>query len=260
MKRKDFYIGWSDKTPLQQKRALRTLLLPIGFALPVLVYFIVRFEKPFNAHQFELGKISTVQGIYTSKPKPMLILDQMFVPKGFDSSALLVGYGKFGAASTMDQIEENWGNVEGMNVTLRGTFLFGDGKIMIELTEGKASLLEIKENTPPFVDQKTERQEQRIQGEIIDPKCWFGAMKPGEGKVHKSCAIRCINGGIPPVLRVKNGNKNTYYLLLSDASENLNETVLEYVAEPIEIHGKTSVQNGWKVLETSAKNILYLNH
>lgn len=24
-------------------------------------------------------------------------------------------------------------------------------------------------------------------------------MKPGEGKAHRACAIRCIAGGIPPV-------------------------------------------------------------
>jgi len=35
-------------------------------------------------------------------------------------------------------------------------------------------------------------------GEIIDPKCWLGAMKPGSGLVHKACAELCIRGGIPP--------------------------------------------------------------
>ena len=41
-----------------------------------------------------------------------------------------------------------------------------------------------------------------VKGEIVDPKCFFGVMKPGEGKPHKDCAIRCILGGIPPVLKV----------------------------------------------------------
>jgi len=25
-----------------------------------------------------------------------------------------------------------------------------------------------------------------LQGEIIDPKCYFGVMKPGKGKIHRS--------------------------------------------------------------------------
>ena len=36
-----------------------------------------------------------------------------------------------------------------------------------------------------------------LKGEIIDPKCYLGAMKPGGGKTHKACAMRCIAGGIP---------------------------------------------------------------
>ena len=36
-------------------------------------------------------------------------------------------------------------------------------------------------------------------GEILDSKCWFGAMRPGQGKPHKSCAAVCIRGGLPPV-------------------------------------------------------------
>jgi len=39
----------------------------------------------------------------------------------------------------------------------------------------------------------------RWTGEIIDPKCYAGSMKPGDGKTHKACAALCLRGGIPPV-------------------------------------------------------------
>jgi hypothetical protein len=60
----------------------------------------------------------------------------------------------------------------------------------------------------------------KINGEIIDPKCYFGVMKPGKGKPQCDCAIRCILGGITPMLVVKNeqGDAN-YYLLASYVAE-----------------------------------------
>ena len=73
-----------------------------------------------------------------------------------------------------------------------------------------------------------------IKGEIVDPKCFFGVMKPGEGKPHKDCAIRCILGGIPPVLKVTNeeGRQN-YYLIVGANGEKMNEAVQDYVGAQV---------------------------
>lgn len=82
-----------------------------------------------------------------------------------------------------------------------------------------------------------------LRGQIIDPKCHFGAMKPGEGKVHRACAVRCISGGIPPVLAVRErsasaGERLVYYILTDLAGEPVNHAVLDFVAEPVEITGE----------------------
>ena len=42
-----------------------------------------------------------------------------------------------------------------------------------------------------------------LVGEVVDPKCWLGDMKPGDGKAHAACARLCMEGGIPPMLRVR---------------------------------------------------------
>jgi len=34
-----------------------------------------------------------------------------------------------------------------------------------------------------------------VRGEVIDPKHYIGAMKPGGGKTHKACAELCLAGG-----------------------------------------------------------------
>ncbi len=97
---------------------------------------------------------------------------------------------------------------------------------------------------------------QKIKGEIIDPKCYFGVMKPGEGKVHRDCAIRCILGGIPPVLKVmnENGEKN-YYLIVGPNGESMNEAVQDFVAEPIEIEARAVQQDDWIILYVKDKKI-----
>jgi hypothetical protein len=37
-----------------------------------------------------------------------------------------------------------------------------------------------------------------LGGEILDSKCWFGAMQPSDSKVHKACASLCVRGDVPP--------------------------------------------------------------
>lgn len=83
-----------------------------------------------------------------------------------------------------------------------------------------------------------------LRGQIIDPKCHFGAMKPGEGKVHRACAARCIAGGIPPVLLVREatpaGERLRSYILLGREGQPVNDRVLDFVAENVEITGEAS--------------------
>jgi len=96
----------------------------------------------------------------------------------------------------------------------------------------------------------------KLRGEIVDPKCFFGVMKPGEGKPHKDCAIRCILGGIPPVLHVVDRNgANNYYLIVGANGEMMNKAVQNYVAAPVEILAKAVRYNDWIVLYVSDKNI-----
>ncbi|MGB2100410.1 MAG: hypothetical protein ACPH7I_04420 [Flavobacteriaceae bacterium] len=217
---------------------------------------IIIYEKPFNNHQFEIGQVREFQGVYVEKPKPMLILDDTYYPNSYDNHALLVGYGKFGATSTIREIEKIWGDLAYKQIRIRGTLLYGDGKLVIELTDGVSSISEVSERSHDK-DIPSQKTEVIRHGEIIDPKCWFGAMKPGEGKVHKSCAIRCISGGIPPILRVKQQEEYVYYILQSEGDEDINQSILSFVGEPVAVQGQEYTHNGWSVLITSADKIEY---
>jgi len=77
-----------------------------------------------------------------------------------------------------------------------------------------------------------------LRGEIVDTKCYLGAMNPGESKVHRDCAVRCISGGIPPAFLVRDALGEVKILLLVGADGRaLNREVLHYVSEPLELSG-----------------------
>lgn len=77
-----------------------------------------------------------------------------------------------------------------------------------------------------------------LVGEIVDSKCFLGVMNPGQLKPHKACAIRCISGGIPPVLLVRDetGTASTFLLVGGDGRP-VGAELLDMVAEPLEITG-----------------------
>jgi hypothetical protein len=105
---------------------------------------------------------------------------------------------------------------------LLGTLLYYDGVTLLLVDKNDNQDLIFSNKTIPaeWLPKVKDLGLIKIKGEIIDPKCYFGVMKPGEGKPHRDCAIRCILGGITPMLAVKNeqGDAN-YYLLASSVAE-----------------------------------------
>lgn len=256
-KQNDFYIGWQDEMPKRNQAFLKKILIPLFILVPILVLVVVLLQKPFNQHQFEFGNIKTISGTYYENPLPSIVADKGVLPDSLSHDIILVGYGKFGARGIMKAIEKEHGSLHGKKISLAGTLIYGDGKTLFELTEEEASLKSVidKAATPsPF---PSELKAINLQGEIIDPKCYFGVMKPGEGKVHKSCAIRCISGGIPPVFRHQTDDPKQpyqYYLLVDEQGREINEQVLPFVAEQITLSGKTNQFLSWNVLYVNVED------
>jgi len=256
MSKNEFYIGWQEEIPPSNKNFIRNILIGIFLLIPVLVFAVVSFQKPMNHHHFEFGTSTELTGIYNSEPFPILQVTSG-VPEGYSKDVLLVGFGKFGAQEIISNIENENGSLNGKEVTLNGTLIYGDGVTLIELTDQNESFIDAKEIDKEYLGLKTKSMDVTLKGEILDPKCYFGVMKPGEGKIHKSCAIRCISGGIPPVMRVlkEDGISYHYYLVKGENGQTINKEVLPYVAETISVSGMSSVQNGWNVLEVDLESI-----
>jgi hypothetical protein len=118
---------------------------------------------------------------------------------------------------------------------------------MIEVVE--ASIKAATNSATLAVADSMKLGEQTLTGEIGDSKCFLGVMNPGQLTPHRACAIRCISGGIPPVLLVRQTNGTAlYFLLVSRDGKPVNKDVLSLVAEPVSITGEVERQGEMLVL------------
>jgi hypothetical protein len=107
---------------------------------------------------------------------------------------------------------------------------------MIEVAAGSLQVLG-QNAAPPTANEDLGRQ--TLAGEIVDSKCYLGVMNPGHTKPHRECASLCIRGGIPPLFVVKDADGRDIHLwLVSETGGPVNQLVLDFVAEPIEITGQ----------------------
>ncbi len=106
-----------------------------------------------------------------------------------------------------------------------------------------------KSHSPPQAISPVSLGQQTLIGEIVDSKCFLGVMNPGALTPHRACAIRCISGGIPPMLLVRQAHGNvSSFLLVSRDDKPVNKQVLNLVAEPVEITGEVERQGELLIL------------
>ena len=253
MNNPDFYIGWKSKSPASIANQVKKVLFTLFLVAFLVGYFISTLQKKFSSSNFEFGKLTEVTGIYYKNPVPVL---KVFDKNNLAITVPLVGYGKHGAETAIMELEKEKGiSFNGKELTLKGTLFYGDGKTFLQVDTNDKPILNIGAESNIQPTQK-ELGTQTIRGEIIDPKCYFGAMKPGEGKVHRDCAIRCILGGIPPILHVQNvKGESNYYLIVSADGETMKEAVQAFVAEPISIEARVVQQDDWIILYTDKEKI-----
>lgn len=259
MQNNEFYIGWQPGAPKGYKIFVKRSLFVL-FPLMVGMAFLLSYsQKKFATGSFELGKPTTVKGIYFNSPVP-----NIKVPLGKDIlgnystiTIPLVGYGKQGAETVIAALEkEHRLSLDKREISLSGALLYNEGKLLLQIDKNDDPLKSTGElvSNRQLLPATTELGVQKVRGEIVDPKCYFGVMKPGEGKPHRDCAIRCILGGIAPVMRVRNekGEAN-YYIMLGPSGEKMNEAVKDHVAEPVEWEARLVQYDDWILMYVKDK-------
>jgi hypothetical protein len=142
------------------------------------------------------------------------------------------------------------------SVSLRGTLLHRDERWMLELADGPDAIQ--TKPTMQVIPRPATKSlgTQTLRGEVVDSKCYLGAMKPGGGKTHKACAVLCLKGGIPPMFVTRDEQKReTYYLLTSTDGSALTPDCYLFVGDRIEVQGQVEQYGDLKLLRLVAHNI-----
>lgn len=275
--RSQFFIGWANNNTnlfrVSRLSALFALLLIslIGIALS-------SSQQKLSPFKIDYDNVKNIEGWLSNKPVPSLrIIDGKDVyGNPVFKTILLVDAFKFGADAIVKKVlkgdsikyvrltgylssniigctDSSKDCVEICSQCITGT----TNNPVMEIENGQYSFESLQ--APIAVRSNViNLGMQTLRGEIIDPKCYFGAMNPGQGKPHISCAARCISGGIMPVLKYEVNNQNKYVVLVGLNGEEINSKVLNYIGMPIEIKGNLSSIDNWGILKINTKNKIYI--
>jgi len=246
---REFYVGYLPSAPPGIRRRVRAAVVVLLLVLIGASVLLTASQNQFARSYFEFGKPAEFSGTLTLQPFPTLLADDSLVQeKQQRQPYLLVGPGKFSADSIL-------AGHDAKHVRLRGRLIHRDEGHMIEVDPSS-----ISETSGPseFLNDAQEFAEMNLTGEIVDTKCFLGVMNPGEGKVHRDCAARCLSGGIPPALITTSldGSPRLVMLLGENGRPLSRESFLQRVGQPVALRGTVLKSQGLFYVRTSAARIV----
>ena len=253
----DFYIGWEDRAPAVIGRRVRLVILGLFLIVVALALALPAAQRTIGRAVFEWGTIRSFSGTLQLEPYPhLLTAPEAAGPHGSVVTTWhLVAPFKFGL--DRDPLR----SFAGRRVTLRGTRIYRENQAMIEVVPGSVQpAADAPTGASSRREEATVLGRQTIVGEIVDSKCFLGVMNPGALTPHRACAARCISGGIPPVLLVRQTDGTAlFFLLVSASGQPVNTEVLDLVAEPVSITGEVVRQGDQLILRADPRAYRRLN-
>jgi hypothetical protein len=236
----EFYVGYLPKAPSGIARKMKVVIVVLFAAATISAIGFAAVQRTYSRSFFESGKQRTFDGVIEASPYPILVS----APDSTNSDGLrylLVADGKHGADSQVAPYV-------GKTVRLQGRLIYRNDQKMITLPGGSIAVLnDARQNQAA----RKNLGEFDLVGEIVDSKCYLGNMNPGNGKVHRDCAVRCLSGGIPPVFATNDFKGSPAVLLLTGPNQKQlpKEAFLDRVAQPTQIHGRVMKVGNTLLLE-----------
>lgn len=230
MTEQPFYIGYVARAPgvIARRMTLITVLLVLFAA--GLAILLASAQQTFADSSFEYGKLRSFTGVVMEAPVPMLIHGT--------EAWLLGGSGKHAARIA---------GLHGRTADIRGSAIRHGRDRMVEVhdfsQQTRSDVLPVEVPIGRIT----------LTGEIVDSKCYFGVMNPGAGKVHRDCAVRCISGGLPAALLVRDAKGAATTLVLTGVRP---ADLLPLVAERVSVTGRAFRIADRLILETITSSIV----
>lgn len=247
----EFYVGYL-RVPARQRRFVRIVVPMALWLLCGVAVLVARSQRDPGAAVWDSGAARAFTGTLVVSPYPALFT--MDRGDGMAGELLLVEMGKRGSYDRSLALN-------GKSVRASGWLLKRDGRRILELEPGEDGLRElagegVAASSVPVI-KPLGRVE--LRGEIVDSKCFLGAMKPGEGKTHKECATLCVKGGIPPMLVTRDARgAASYYLLVGPLGEELDRTIWPLIADPVKVVGELESWGGMLRLRVDPSGVTRL--
>ena len=241
-----FFIGWAE-TPEIDRRFFLKAGIGLSIGTVTLGTGLAALQRAPGPGAWDQGAVREWRGVVTNSPYAMLRTTDI---SGRPQTVLLSCLGKCGVAAMI-------GHLSGKPVIITGSLIQRGRHAMIAVNENgdwireeeTLSAPDLAFPEPVFVSNAT------LSGEVLDSKCWFGAMRPSEGKVHKACASLCIRGGIPPAFFALDKAKRSTLLIMTDEFQAHNSELLPYVADPVSILGRIYQSGDILYLDAPVSNI-----
>ncbi|MEM7622968.1 MAG: hypothetical protein AAF235_07160, partial [Planctomycetota bacterium] len=243
----DLYVGYRS-TPVPYRRFVQLIAPLLVLSMVTTASLLSREQPAWGDGVWDTASAKTFEGTVQLVPYPMLTVVSV---DGVESDAgpyLLVRPGKLGASADAAPFD-------GSAVSVTGYLLEREGRRIIELDTAAEAPIVARADAAVTLTQPAWSSPALVTftGEILDSKCYIGAMKPGEGRGHKACAITCVSGGIPPMIVTLDADGNRRYTLLTLASgEAITgsdlETMLPLIADPTTVTGRSGALGDWGLL------------
>jgi hypothetical protein len=213
------------------------VLLLAGIVLPLA-------QPPLGGGRFEFDIRQSFEGVFRARPVPALWVLRRQDPGPFSNYSVypLVGPGMHGLPASASRFD-------GLAVTVQGKLLYNGVFTVIE-TEDSAiqrvsRVVEFPEPLPA-----EDLGSVVLRGEILDLKSYAGYQEPNLGSWLIAPASNAIQGGVPPVLVVRNRDgEERAVLLLNGRGESLGMGVLGHLGTAVEVRGKLASNGGLLMLE-----------
>lgn len=243
----DFYIGYLDRSPAPLARHTRRLVLALGLLVVAAVVLLAARQTPADPGTFEFGVERTFEGVLYETPLPLL---HSVSPSGSVTNYLLVGEGKHGLPVFAR-------GHEGQRVRFQGSLIQKGTARMVEMNNEKSFTVMGPAAAPERLPASEVIGDVVLTGELVDTKCYFGVMRPAVGKVHRACAVRCLSGGVPPGLLVRDDKGNAVVVLLTGTGNAPLKFDVQWAAREVRVTGRLILQDAVPQLETTALELTH---
>ncbi len=239
-----FYVGYLPMPPAYRQSMRRAVVLIAIWSAMMSLLLVLSLPSP-GKGQWEAVRERSWSGLLLEEPYPMIVTQ--------NGALLVVSMGKHDAR---DQLAGHFGQ----QINLRGYELHRDGRRMIELAPDSIHTPDppVHIATPEL--RVLDDEPQTFTGEIVDGKCFLGAMKPGEGMGHRACAVLCLTGGLPPMFADEKRKRDALFpLLVIDGKSEMPPSLMGKVACRVSINARRGEIGGLPVLIADADDITLLS-